>query len=143
MYRFTSDSPNFVLQKFNINFNHSIKSDKMIKIKRAYESSSEDDGFRILVDRIWPRGVSKEKANLDTWMKEVAPSNDLRKWFSHDPKKWKEFEKKYEEELKDKNELINEIKEIEKDKGKVTLIYSAKDKEHNNAVVLEHILKKL
>lgn len=115
----------------------------MIKIKRAYESSSEDDGFRILVDRIWPRGVSKEKANLDTWMKEVAPSNDLRKWFSHDPKKWKEFEKKYEEELKDKNELINEIKEIEKDKGKVTLIYSAKDKEHNNAVVLEHILKKL
>ncbi|HEX3014696.1 MAG TPA: DUF488 family protein, partial [Methanobacterium sp.] len=95
----------------------------MIKIKRAYESSSEDDGFRILVDRIWPRGVSKEKANLDTWMKEIAPSNDLRKWFSHDPKKWKEFENKYKEELKDKNKLINEIKEIEKDKGKVTLIY--------------------
>lgn len=115
----------------------------MIKIKRAYESSSEDDGFRILVDRIWPRGVSKEKANLDTWMKEIAPSNDLRKWFSHDPKKWKEFENKYKEELKDKNKLINEIKEIEKDKGKVTLIYSAKDKEHNNAVVLEHILTKL
>ena len=115
----------------------------MIKIKRAYESSSEDDGFRILVDRIWPRGVSKEKANLDTWMKEIAPSNDLRKWFAHDPKKWKEFENKYEEELKDKSKLIDEIKEIEKDKEKVTLIYSAKDKEHNNAVVLEHILRKL
>ena len=115
----------------------------MIKIKRAYESSSEDDGFRILVDRIWPRGVSKEKANLDTWMKEIAPSNDLRKWFAHDPKKWKEFENKYEEELKDKSELIDEIKGIEKGKGKVTLIYSAKDKEHNNAVVLEHILRKL
>jgi len=115
----------------------------MIKIKRAYESSSEDDGFRILVDRIWPRGVSKEKANLDTWMKEIAPSNDLRKWFAHDPKKWKEFENKYRDELKDKSELINEIKDIEKDKGKVTLIYSAKDKEHNNAVVLEHKLRKL
>ena len=115
----------------------------MIKIKRAYESSSKDDGFRILVDRIWPRGVSKERANLDTWMKEIAPSDNLRKWFSHDPEKWKEFENKYKKELKDKNELINEIKEIEKVKGKVTLIYSAKDKEHNNAVVLEHILKKL
>jgi uncharacterized protein YeaO (DUF488 family) len=64
---------------------------------QAYESSSEDDGFRILVDMIWPRGVSKEKANLDTWMKEIAPSNDLRKCFAHDPKKWKEFENKYEE----------------------------------------------
>ena len=115
----------------------------MIKIKRAYESSSEDDGFRILVDRIWPRGVSKEKANLNTWMKEIAPSNDLRKWFSHDPGKWEEFENKYKDELEDKQDLIREIKKIEKDKGKVTLIYSAKDKEHNNAVVLEHILRKL
>ncbi len=115
----------------------------MISIKRAYESSSKDDGFRILVDRIWPRGISKEKANLDLWMKEIAPSNDLRKWFSHDPEKWKEFENKYKNELKDKTELLNEIKEIERDKEKVTLIYSAKDKVHNNAVVLEHILKKL
>jgi len=115
----------------------------MIKIKRAYESSSKDDGFRILVDRIWPRGVSKEKANLNTWMKEIAPSSDLRKWFSHDLKKWKEFKNKYKKELEEKKDIIREIKEIEKDKGKVTLIYSAKDKEHNNAVVLEHILKKL
>ena len=115
----------------------------MIKIKRVYESSSENDGFRILVDRIWPRGVSKEKADLDAWMKEIAPTNDLRKWFSHDPKKWNEFENRYKNELKDKSELVNEIKEIEKDKGKITLIYSAKDNEHNNAVVLEHILRKL
>ena len=113
----------------------------LIKIKRAYETSSKDDGFRILVDRLWPRGVSKEKAHLDLWIKDIAPSNDLRKWFSHDPGKWKEFEDKYKEELKDKNELIQEIKDIEEDKGKVTLIYSAKDKEHNNAVVLENILK--
>ena len=114
----------------------------MIRIKRAYEPSSTDDGFRILVDKLWPRGVSKEKANLDLWMKEVAPSDNLRKWFSHDPEKWNEFENKYKGELKDKKEFINKIKEIEKDKGKVTLIYSAKDKEHNNAVVLENILEK-
>lgn len=115
----------------------------MIKIKRAYEPSSEDDGFRILVDRLWPRGVSKDKAHLDLWMKEVAPSDDLRKWFSHDSKRWNEFENKYNEELEDKNKFIKKIKDIEKDKGKVTLIYSAKDKEHNNAVVLENILKKV
>ncbi len=115
----------------------------MIGIKRVYESSSKDDGFRILVDRIWPGGVSKEKANLDLWIKEIAPSNDLRKWFSHDPEKWEGFENRYKCELKDKEELINKIKEIEKDEGKMTLIYSAKYKEHNNAVVLEHILKKL
>ncbi len=113
----------------------------MIRIKRAYEASSEDDGFRILVDRIWPRGVSKEKANLDLWIKEIAPSNDLRKWFSHDPEKWNEFENKYKDELKDKKKLIDKIKKIEKDKKRVTLIYSAKDKKHNNAIVLEHILK--
>lgn len=72
----------------------------MISIKRAYEPSSKDDGFRILVDKLWPRGVSKEKVNLDIWMKEIAPSDDLRKWFSHDPKRWKEFENKYENALK-------------------------------------------
>jgi uncharacterized protein YeaO (DUF488 family) len=114
----------------------------MIKIKRAYEPSSKDDGFRILVDKLWPRGASKEKAHLDFWMKEIAPSDDLRKWFSHDPGKWNEFENRYKKELEDKKELIDKIKEIEKDKGKVTLIYSAKDKKHNNAVVLENILKK-
>jgi uncharacterized protein YeaO (DUF488 family) len=114
----------------------------MITIKRAYEPSSKDDGFRILVDKIWPRGVSKERANLDLWMKEIAPSDNLRKWFSHDPKKWEEFENKYKEELKDKTELVDKIKETEKDKKKVTLIYSAKDKEHNNAIVLLNILKK-
>jgi len=114
----------------------------MIRIKRAYEQSSKDDGFRILVDRLWPRGVSKDKAHLDLWMKEVAPSDDLRKWFSHDPERWNEFEDRYKAELKDKNNLIKKIKGIEKNKGKVTLIYSAKDKEHNNAVVLENILKK-
>lgn len=113
----------------------------MIKLKRAYETSSKDDGFRILVDRLWPRGVSKEKAKLNLWMKEVAPSNDLRKWFSHDPRKWEEFKSRYIKELNDKNELLDKIKDIEEENKAVTLVYSAKDKEHNNAVVLEDILK--
>ena len=113
----------------------------MIKTKRAYEQSSKDDGFRILIDRLWPRGVSKEKADLDLWMKDIAPSDNLRKWFSHDPKKWEEFEKKYKDELRDKKKLITEIKDIERKNKTVTLVYSAKDKDHNNAVVLEDILK--
>lgn len=113
----------------------------MIKLKRAYETSSKNDGFRILVDRLWPRGVSKEKAKLNLWMKEVAPSDDLRKWFSHDPRKWAEFKSKYIKELNDKNELLDKIKDIERENKAVTLVYSAKDKEHNNAVVLEDILK--
>ncbi len=115
----------------------------MIKIKRSYESAEDNDGFRILVDRLWPRGVSKEKAHLNLWMKDIAPSNDLRKWFSHDPGKWNEFNNKYKGELSHKNELITKIKDIEKENDVVTLVYSAKDKDHNNAVVLKSILKEL
>ena len=115
----------------------------MIKIKRVYENSSLDDGFRILVDKLWPRGVSKEKANLDLWIKEVAPSDDLRKWFSHDPQKWKEFKRRYGIELKNKHNVLNKIKYIEKENDTITLIYSAKDENHNNAVVLEDILKRM
>lgn len=112
----------------------------MIKIKRAYEPFSNDDGFRILVDGLWPRGISKDRAKLNLWMKEVAPSDDLRKWFSHDPEKWKDFQIKYKNELKNKTDLLDKIKEIEKKTNTITLIYSAKDKEHNNAVVLEDTL---
>jgi uncharacterized protein YeaO (DUF488 family) len=115
----------------------------MIEIKRAYQTVDERDGFRILVDRLWPRGISKDKAKLDLWMKDIAPSNDLRKWFGHDPDKWEEFQNKYIEELKDKKQFLKEIKDIEKEKLTVTLIYGAKDEEHNNAVVLRDILKKL
>ena len=115
----------------------------MIKIKRVYENSSTDDGFRILVDKLWPRGVSKEKANLDLWVKEVAPSDNLRKCFSHDPRKWKEFKRRYEMELKNKHNVLNKIKDIEKENNIITLIYSAKDENHNNAVVLENILEQM
>ena len=113
----------------------------MIKIKRAYQPADEADGFRILVDRLWPRGISKVKAKLDLWMKDIAPSNDLRKWFNHDPARWHEFQTRYNEELKDKYELLKQLNDLEKDKSTITLVYGAKDEEHNNAVVLMGILK--
>jgi uncharacterized protein YeaO (DUF488 family) len=111
----------------------------MIRVKRIYDRYEKGDGFRILVDRLWPRGVSKNKAKVNLWLKEIAPSDKLRKWFSHDPKKWEEFKKKYKNELKNKKMLIEKIKRIEKEKGTVTLLFSAKDKEHNNAIVLREI----
>jgi len=113
----------------------------MIQIKRVYELSEKKDGYRILIDRLWPRGVSKEKANLDVWLKEIAPSDALRKWFSHDPKKWTEFERKYKEELKDKKQYLDQIKDAEKKSKIVTLLYAAKDTEHNNALVVKEFLK--
>ena len=114
----------------------------MIRIKRVYDQASEEDGFRILVDRLWPKGMSKDKAKVDLWLKEVAPSDDLRKWFSHDPKKWKEFKKRYENELKGKQELLHKMKQAEKEKGTVTIVYSARDEEHNQAVALAAFLQK-
>lgn len=115
----------------------------MIKIKRAYQSVEKEDGFRVLVDRMWPRGLSKEKAKIDLWLKDIAPSNDLRKWFAHDPKKWEEFQKRYKKELQTKNELIVKIKGLENDKETITLIYSAKDDKHNNALVLMDLIQNL
>jgi uncharacterized protein YeaO (DUF488 family) len=114
----------------------------VIQIKRVYDQAAKDDGFRILVDRLWPRGMSKEKARIDLWLKEIAPSNELRKWFSHDPEKWEEFKRKYETELRNKSELLAKIRQAEKDNKTVTFVYSSKEKEHNNAVALATILKK-
>jgi uncharacterized protein YeaO (DUF488 family) len=114
----------------------------MIRIKRIYEQPAEEDGFRILVDRLWPRGIKKETAKIDLWLKEVAPSGELRKWFSHDPEKWEEFRKKYAAELDAKQPLLKEIRQMEKEKGTVTLLYSARDVEHNNAVALKAVLEK-
>ena len=112
----------------------------MVKIKRIYEELEEDDGYRILIDHLWPRGISKEKAKIELWFKEISPSNELRQWFNHDPEKWLEFQKKYKEELKLKKEIVNELKEIIKKKKKVTLLYSAVDMKYNNAVALKKIL---
>jgi len=114
----------------------------MIEIKRAYETASKKDGYRILVDRLWPRGVSKEQASIDLWMKEVAPSVDLRKWFNHDPKHWKEFQKEYTKELKGQTEHVQKILSLEKEKKQITLIYGAKDPVVNHAVVLRNFLLK-
>ncbi len=110
-----------------------------IKIKRVYEKPETQDGFRILVDRLWPRGLTKEKAAADLWLKEIAPTTELRKWFNHDPEKWKEFQKKYRQELKENKEAVSVIKEHLK-KGPVTLLYGAKDQEHNEAEVLKEFV---
>jgi len=111
-----------------------------LNTKRVYESSSVDDGFRVLVDRLWPRGLSKEKAGIDLWMKEIAPSSELRKWYNHDPGKWKEFKKKYFRELNSNKELLNPL--IEKIRGSdVTLLFSSKEERYNNAVALKEYIE--
>ena len=112
----------------------------MLKVKRIYDRASPDDGKRILVDRLWPRGLKKEDAKIDEWLKDIAPSDELRKWFAHDPKKWKEFKERYKKELKDKDEILARLKK-EMRQGDVTLLYSARDEEHNNAIALKEMLK--
>lgn len=115
-----------------------------IVIKRIYgEEKKESDGDRVLVDRLWPRGISKDKADLTDWWKEVAPSDDLRKWFDHDPEKWTEFRKKYLDELKDHKEKIKEYLGKVDGRKKLTLLYGAKDEKHNQAVVLKEYLDKI
>jgi uncharacterized protein YeaO (DUF488 family) len=113
----------------------------MLKIKRIYEPPEKSDGFRILVDRLWPRGVSKQRAHLDLWMKDIAPSATLRKWFSHDEKRWKGFEAKYRKELGRRREFLVQLKQLEAEHGIVTLLYSTQDEEHNQAVALREFLK--
>ena len=114
----------------------------MIETKRIYNAPSSDDGYRILIDRLWPRGMSKEKAKLNLWMKEIAPSDELRTSFCHDPQKWEEFQREYRKELAAKEDLVKQIKKFEKEKHVVTLVYSARDTEHNNAVALKAFLEK-
>lgn len=113
----------------------------MVTIKRVYAAPSEADGFRVLVDRLWPRGISKERAKLDLWMKEIAPTTELRKWFAHDLKRWPAFVEKYLQELKTKTEMLAFLAEKEQ-QGKLTLIFAGRDEEHNEAVVLQQLLAK-
>jgi uncharacterized protein YeaO (DUF488 family) len=113
----------------------------MIKIKRVYEESSKQDGWRVLVDRLWPRGMKKEAAHLDVWMKDIAPSDALRKWFAHKPERWSEFRKRYRTELAKKKPFVADLRKMEKDHGTVTLLFGAKDYGHNQAVALAEILK--
>ena len=111
----------------------------MVKIKRIYETPSPDDGKRIYIDRLWPRGIKKEEVKMDEWLKEISPSDRLRKWFGHDPSKYAEFKIRYKKELEKHSEILERIKKEAK-KESVTLLFSAKDVEHNNAIVIEELL---
>jgi uncharacterized protein YeaO (DUF488 family) len=111
-----------------------------IQLKRAYDPPSAKDGTRVLVDRLWPRGLRKVDAAIDEWIKDIAPSTELRRWFSHDPKRWLEFRRRYQTELSKNLTLVNELRKIAR-KGRLTLVYSAHDEEHNNAVVLREVIK--
>lgn len=113
----------------------------MIKIKRVYEKPEDEDGIRILVDRLWPRGLTKEKASIALWLKDIAPSTELRKWFNHDPEKWNEFKKRYLAELNENKESVAMLKE-QLTNGDVTLIFGAKDEEHNEALVLKELFSR-
>ncbi|MGO4293862.1 DUF488 domain-containing protein [Chitinophaga sp. RAB17] len=113
----------------------------MLQIKRIYEDYADTDGYRILVDRLWPRGISKERAHVDEWAKEIAPSNELRKWFHHDPAEFAEFKTRYLHELQEKKELLAAIKKRAQHQ-RVTLLYGAKDETNNQAQVLLELLKK-
>ena len=111
-----------------------------VRLKRAYEPASPEDGARILVDRLWPRGVAKAEAALDGWMKDIAPSAGLRQWFAHDPARWEEFQLRYGRELSTHQELLNELRALARE-GPLTLVYSAHDEDHNDAVVLRDTLE--
>jgi uncharacterized protein YeaO (DUF488 family) len=110
-----------------------------VRIKRAYEPPSPHDGTRVLVDRLWPRGVKKANAGISQWMKEIAPSNELRRWFGHDPERWEEFRRRYKAELAQKQDLVGQLRDLAS-KGPLTLVYAAHDEAHNQAVVLREKL---
>lgn len=132
-----SDYTQFMIYKI-ILILHMVKN--TIKIKRVYDQQTPEDGFRILVDRLWPRGLNKKEAKIDLWLKDIAPSNDLRKWFNHDLSKWEEFQKLYKNELFHQKEILNNFKLLLKEKQTTTLLFAALDKNHNNAIALKKIL---
>jgi uncharacterized protein YeaO (DUF488 family) len=113
----------------------------MFKLKRVYDAPSLEDGNRILVDRLWPRGLTKKKAAVDLWLKDIAPTTELRQWFGHDPAKWSDFRRRYTKELQERQDLVKLLRQKGRD-GPVTLIYGARDEEHNAAVVLKAVLTK-
>lgn len=112
----------------------------MIQLKRVYDTAQADNGYRVLVDRLWPRGISKENAQIDLWLKDIAPSSELRKWFGHEPEKWNEFKKRYKRELAENTQPLEQLRSIVKEHKYVVLLFGAKDTEHNQAVVLLELL---
>lgn len=113
----------------------------MIRVKRAYLPATRTDGWRVLVDRLWPRGLAKDAARIDQWCKEIAPSDELRKWFGHAPERWLEFRRRYFAELAEKEDLVVELAEKAREGG-LTLVFAAKDEDHNNSVALKEYLEK-
>ena len=114
----------------------------MVRIKRVYEPAAKEDGYRVLVDRLWPRGMKKEAAKVDLWMKDIAPTDQLRKSFHHEAMKWPDFEKKYRAELKEKEEWLAQLKMLEKEHRTLTLLFGARDPEHNQAAIIAKALGK-
>ncbi len=112
---------------------------KQVRIKRVYDPPEKADGYRVLVDRLWPRGLTKEKAHVDLWLKDVAPSNELRKWFHHEVANWTEFRRRYERELRENPDVLEQLREVVREHP-TTLVYGAKDEEHNQAAVLRDLL---
>jgi uncharacterized protein YeaO (DUF488 family) len=112
-----------------------------LRLKRAYEPPTASDGYRVLIDRLWPRGVSKEEARLDEWARELAPSSELRRWFGHDPAKFDEFRRRYRQELDSHDEKLRDLRRRARN-GRLTLVYGARDSEHNDAVVLAEMLRR-
>jgi len=112
----------------------------MIEVRRVYDPQEAGEKYKVFVDRLWPRGISKEKAGWNEWMKEISPSNELRKWYNHDPVKWMEFRKLYRMELADRQNELNRLKLLEKEYGTITLLYSSKEEKYNNAVALRDFL---
>ena len=110
-----------------------------VKLKRAYQPPAADDGTRILIDRLWPRGVTKERAAIDQWMKDISPSTELRKWFGHDPARWDEFCRRYAKEVHQHAELLDQLRSRARE-GPITLVYSARDEKHNDAVELRELI---
>ena len=112
----------------------------MIKLKRVYAVRSPEDGLRVLVERLWPRGLTKQRAAVDLWLKDVAPSPELRKWFGHDPARWEQFQKRYQKELREKQDAVKHLTQMGKE-GTITLVYAARDEEHNGALALKTFLQ--
>jgi len=119
---------------------NAVNNFRMIKIRRIYDQAEPGEGYRVLVDRLWPRGISKEKAGWDEWMRDVAPGNELRKWYGHDPSRWETFKERYRQELGNRHDLLLRLRDLERAHGTLTLLFSSKELSLNNAVALREFL---
>ena len=113
-----------------------------IRLKRAYEPAAAEDGYRVLVERLWPRGLSKERARVDRWIKEAGASTELRRWFGHDPARWEEFRRRYADEVRARPDVLEELRDVLREHRTVTFLIAARDEEHNNAVALKELLER-